>query len=132
MKIQTIPFTRSVDWDPSYCTALSVDLSQVRKLLWVSGMLSFDEKGQFIGKGNIEAQTEQILKNIEAVLEKMGGSLKNVVQVMVFVKEMKSLRDIHEIRRKFFKEPYPTSTLVEVAGFVNPDALIEINTVAAL
>ena len=42
------------------------------------------------------------------------------------------LKTIHDVRLRYFKEPYPTSTLVEVKGFVNPDALIEINAVAAV
>ena len=41
------------------------------------------------------------------------------------------LREIHEVRSRYFSPPYPTSTLVAVSGFVNPDALIEINAVAA-
>jgi enamine deaminase RidA (YjgF/YER057c/UK114 family) len=45
---------------------------------------------------------------------------------------MGELKTIHEVRLRHFKEPYPTSTLVEVKGFVHPEALIEINAVAAL
>jgi enamine deaminase RidA (YjgF/YER057c/UK114 family) len=42
------------------------------------------------------------------------------------------LREIHEARLRYFTPPYPTSTLVAVSAFVHPDALIEINAVAAL
>jgi enamine deaminase RidA (YjgF/YER057c/UK114 family) len=45
---------------------------------------------------------------------------------------MSGLRAIHEARLRSFAPPYPTSTLVAVSGFVNPDALIEINAVAAI
>ena len=88
--------------------------------------------GELIGKGDIAVQTEQCIKNIQNALEKLGGTLDDVVQVMVFVKDMEGLREIHEVRLGYFKEPYPTSTLVEVSGFVHPDALIEITAVAAL
>jgi 2-iminobutanoate/2-iminopropanoate deaminase len=50
----------------------------------------------------------------------------------VFVKDMSGLREIHATRLRYFKPPYPTSTLVAVDGFVHPDALIEVNAVAAL
>jgi 2-iminobutanoate/2-iminopropanoate deaminase len=55
-----------------------------------------------------------------------------VVQVTVFVKDMADLRAIHEARLRAFSPPYPTSTLVAVSGFVHPDALIEINALAAV
>ena len=62
----------------------------------------------------------------------LGGSLQDVVQVTVFVKDMSQLEAIHEVRLRHFAEPYPTSTLVAVSGFTHPDALIEINAVAAV
>jgi enamine deaminase RidA (YjgF/YER057c/UK114 family) len=52
--------------------------------------------------------------------------------VTVFVKDMSGLKDIHEVRLNYFSHPYPTSTLVQVEAFVHPDALIEINAIAAL
>ena len=69
---------------------------------------------------------------IERYLAELGGSLSDVVQVTVFVKSMDELGAIHDVRLKYFKEPYPTSTLVQVTEFVNRDALIEINAVAVL
>ena len=132
MEKKTIPFIRSVGFKAAYCTALAIDISKMNRLIWVSGQLAFDEHDQFAGKGDIGAQTEQCLKNIESALKKLGGTLDDVVQVTVFVKDVSGLKTIHDVRLKYFKEPYPTSTLVEVKGFVNPDALIEINAVAAV
>ena len=116
----------------AFCNAMALDFSQVKKMIWVSGQLAFDEKGQIVGKGDMGAQTEQCLRNIESALTQLGGTLADVVQVTVFVKHMDDLKAIHETRLKYFSEPYPTSTLVETTGFVNPDALIEITAVAAL
>jgi 2-iminobutanoate/2-iminopropanoate deaminase len=132
MKKESIPFGRAMEMKVAFCNALAVEASQVKRMIWVSGQLSFDEREQFVGKGDMGAQTEQCLKNIESALKKLGGSVDDVVQVTVFVKDMKDLRTIHEVRLRYFKEPYPTSTLVEVTGFVHPDALIEINAVAVL
>ena len=111
----------------AFCNAISIDLSQAKQMIWVSGQLAFDENEQFVGKGDMKAQTEQCMKNIERYLNDLGGSLSDVVQVTVFVKNMDELAGIHEVRLKYFKEPYPTSTLVQITEFVNPDALIEIN-----
>ncbi|MBW2147794.1 MAG: RidA family protein [Deltaproteobacteria bacterium] len=132
MKKESIPFTRSVGFNVAYCTAMALDVSQARRLIWVSGQLAFDEHERFVGKGDIGLQTEQCIKNIQSALKKLEASLADVVQVTVFVKEMSNLKTIHDIRLKYFQKPYPTSTLVEVKGFVHPDALIEINAVAAV
>lgn len=132
MKKESVPFGRAMGMKVAFCNGLAVDLSRAKRLIFVSGQLAFDEAGQLVGPGDIGAQTEQSVKNIEAILKRLGGSLDDVVQVTVFVKDMKGLQRIHEVRLKYFKEPFPTSTLVEVKGFVHPGALIEINAVAAV
>jgi enamine deaminase RidA (YjgF/YER057c/UK114 family) len=130
MQKESIPFGGAMGMKVAFCNAMAVDLSKAKRIIWVSGQIAFDENEKFIGKGNIRVQTEQCLKNIQAALKKLGGSMGDVVQVFVFVKDMTGLRDIHKIRLKYFKEPYPTSTLVRVTDFVEPDALIEITAVA--
>ena len=116
----------------AFCSAIGIDLSEVRRLIWVSGQLANDDRSELVGKGDVRAQTEQCLLNIQRNLRELGGSLEDVVQVTVFVKDMSHLQAIHEVRLRYFSKPYPTSTLVAVSGFVNPDALIEINAVAAV
>jgi enamine deaminase RidA (YjgF/YER057c/UK114 family) len=132
MKKDSIPFGGAMKMKVAFCNGIGIDASQIKRLFWISGQIAFDENENFIGKGDMRAQTEQVMKNIKGIIEQLGGTMDNIVQVTVFVKEMGSLRDIHEIRLKYFKEPYPTSTLIEVKGFVHPDALIEINAMAAL
>jgi len=132
MKKESIPFGRAMEMKVAFCNALAIDISQASRMIWISGQLSFDEHEQFIGKGHMGAQTEQCIKNIESALKQLGGTLDDIVQVIVFVKDMEDLKTIHHVRLKYFKEPYPTSTLVEVSGFVHPDALIEINAMAVL
>jgi enamine deaminase RidA (YjgF/YER057c/UK114 family) len=132
MKKESIPFGGAMNMKVAFGNGIAIDASQIKRLIWVSGQLSFDEKENFVGKGDMRAQTEQVLKNIKSVLEKLGGTMDDIVQVTVFVKEMGTLKDIHDVRLKYFREPYPTSTLIEVKGFVHPDALIEMNALAAL
>jgi 2-iminobutanoate/2-iminopropanoate deaminase len=116
----------------AFSNAIAFDLADARRLIFVAGQLAVDEHRQIVGTGDIAAQTEQVLKNIQRHLEQLGGSMADVVQVTVFVKDMSGLKEIHEVRLRYFAEPYPTSTLVAVSGFVHPDALIEINAVAAI
>jgi len=136
--MQTIPFGSSpvgqnaMGMPVAFSNALSLELGEIRGLAWVSGQLAFDDSDQLVGPGDIRAQTEQCLVNIGRCLEQLGGSLADVVQVTVFVRDMSELAAIHEVRLRHFSLPLPTSTLVGVSGFVHPDALIEINAVAAL
>src|SRR5918912_4358209 len=116
----------------AFCNALSLELSEIRRLVWIAGQLAFNERDELVGTGDIGTQTEQCLRNIQRCLEQLGGSLADVVQVTVFVKDPSDLRAIHAARLRAFSPPYPTSRLVAVSGFVHPDALIEINAVAAL
>lgn len=132
MKKEVMPFGDAMNMKVAFCNAIALDLSQAKKVIWVSGQIAFDDNGELVGENDMGAQTEQCIRNIEVALKKMGGSLKDVVQVTVFVKGMDELKVIHEARLKYFTEPYPTSTLVETTGFVHPDALIEINAVAVL
>ena len=137
MAFESIPYGRPTGQNAmgipvAFCNAIAFDLTDVKRLVYVSGQLAMNEQNELVGKGDVGAQTEQVLKNIQRSLEQLGGSLADVVQVTVFVQDMSGLREIHEVRLRYFSPPYPTSTLVAVSGFVNPDALIEINAVAAL
>jgi 2-iminobutanoate/2-iminopropanoate deaminase len=116
----------------AFCSAIGIDTSEVRRLIWVSGQLAVNERNELVGVGDVRAQTEQCLVNIERNLRRLGGSIDDVVHVTVFVNDMSELEAIHEVRLRHFSKPYPTSTLVAVSGFVHPDALIEVNAVAAV
>ena len=129
---ESIPFGRTMGFKVAFCNGMAIDLKETKRLIWISGQLAFNEKEELVGKGDIRVQTEQVLKNIKGYLERLGGTMKDIVQVIVFVKDMSGLRDIHDVRLKYFKEPFPTSTLVAVSAFTHPDALIEINAVAAI
>ena len=96
MKKKSIPFGGAMKMKVAFCNGIGIDTSQIKRLIWISGQLSFDEKENFIGKGDMRAQTEQVLKNIKSVLGKLGGTMDDIVQVTVFVKEMGSLKDIHD------------------------------------
>jgi 2-iminobutanoate/2-iminopropanoate deaminase len=135
--MQVIPFGSAVGQNPmgmpvAFSNALGLDLAEIRRLIWVSGQLAFDDNGRLVGAGDIRVQTEQCLANIRRALEQLGGTLADVVQVTVYVRDLSELAAIHAVRLRHFSDPLPTSTLVAVSGFVHPDALIEISATAAL
>ncbi len=116
--------------DVAYSAAMAIDLSKSSKIIFVSGQLAFGDTGDIVGKGDIVEQTEQCIKNMQIYLQSFDADLKDVVEVVIFVKKIEKLKEIHRIRLKYFTNPLPTSTLVQIVDFVNPDALIEIKGIA--
>jgi enamine deaminase RidA (YjgF/YER057c/UK114 family) len=55
-----------------------MDISELRRLIWVSGQLAYDQRNEFVGVGDVRAQTEQCLVNIERNLRELGGSIDDV------------------------------------------------------
>lgn len=102
------------------------------KLLFVAGQTASDKDGNVVGKGDIEAQTHQVFKNISAVLEEAGGALDHMVMTTTYITDRKYREGYNRVRQQYYKTSQPTSTLVIVTGLANPDYLIEIAGIAAL
>jgi len=116
---------------PSGVFSHGVSVANAR-LIFVSGMLGRDATGRIAGP-DIRTQTHQALRNIQAVLETDGASLADVIKVTVYIRDMSQFAAIHEVRAQYFKaERLPASTMVEISRFTEPDALIEIEAVAAV
>lgn len=102
------------------------------KLLFIAGQTASDKDGKVVGKGNIEAQTEQVYANIQAVLKKAGGTIDNLVMTTTYIVDRKYREGYNAVRMKQYKKKSPTSTLVIVKGLANPDYLIEISGIAVI
>jgi enamine deaminase RidA (YjgF/YER057c/UK114 family) len=102
------------------------------KLLFIAGQTASDKDGKVVGKGDIEAQTEQVYANIQAVLKKAGGTIDNLVMTTTYIVDRKYREGYNAVRIKQYKKKSPTSTLVIVKGLANPDYLIEIAGIAVI
>ncbi len=103
------------------------------KMVFVSGQVSRNAQGEIVGKGDIVAQTRQVLENMKSVLAQGGATLEDVVKVTVFVTNVaEHYSDIHRVRAEYFKSDYPASTMVEVKALVQPELMIEIEAVAVV
>jgi len=97
--------------------------------VYVSGQLPADpETGEFAGK-DIASQTEQSLKNVQAVLGEAGLTLGNVVKASVFLKDMGDFAAMNEVYARYFTEHCPARSAVQVAALPK-DALVEIEVIA--
>ena len=100
--------------------------------IYVAGQLPFDKDGNLIGKGDIKAQTRRIFEQIKMIVETGGGKMDDVVKLTVFVTDVRYREPYGEVRSEFFGPNPPASTLVQIGNLAIPDALIEIEAVAAL
>lgn len=98
-------------------------------LVFASGQIPIDpQTGQFV-PGGIAEQTEQVLKNLVAVLEAAGSGLKRVVKTTVFLADMQEFAAMNEVYAKFFTEDPPARATVEAARLPR-DARVEIEAIA--
>jgi len=108
------------------------DAVEAGGFLYISGMLPLNAHGEIVGEGDVVRQSEQVLDNVRAVLRAAGASLDDVVKVGVYVTDMADRELINTVRRRYFGDARPASTLVEVRALANQDALVEMEAVAFL
>jgi len=98
-------------------------------LVFCSGQIPIDPAtGKFVA-GGIAEQTEQVLKNLSAVLEAAGSSLERVVKTTVFLADMAEFAEMNEVYGRFFTGQTPARATVAAAGLPR-DARVEIEAVA--
>jgi 2-iminobutanoate/2-iminopropanoate deaminase len=102
------------------------------RLVFISGMTARRAAGTIAGIGDIEAQTRQVCENLKAAIEAAGGQMDDICRVDVYIRNMEHFDIIHKVRREYFKEPLPASTMVEVVKMTSPDYLIEIGAIAVI
>jgi 2-iminobutanoate/2-iminopropanoate deaminase len=105
---------------------------RVGDLLFVSGQAAIDEHGQLVGVGDFDAQAEQAFNNLEQVLKAGGSSLRDVAKVTIFLTDMSNFPKIVELRGKWFSEPYPADSIIQVTALALPELEIEIEAVAVV
>ncbi len=105
------------------------------KTIYISGQVGINEKGEVVGKGDLERQTEQSFENIRLALAAAGATYQHVVKTNLYVVGLRPehVPLIREVRsRHVWAEHPPSSTLVGVSALVGPDWLIEIEAVAVI
>lgn len=95
-----------------------------------TGQVAWDENGEVVGVGDIEAQVAQVYRNIGLLLDGLGASPDDIVKTVTYVTDARFAAAIHRGRLAFFAGcDLPASTLVEVAALADPRLLIEIDLV---
>lgn len=101
--------------------------------LHISGMVAFDSDSNIVGEGDIEAQVEQVMQNLTAVVEEAGGTIDDVVSTTTYLVDVADAPVVSAARaRHFTGEVLPTHTVVGVAALARPQFLVEIQAIAEI
>lgn len=100
---------------------------EVNGMVFTSGVIPVDPATGVIPEG-VEAQATQAFTNLTNLIKASGAGMEQVVKTTVFIKEMNDFGKINEIYAKFFKEPFPARSCVEVARLPK-DVLLEIEAI---
>jgi 2-iminobutanoate/2-iminopropanoate deaminase len=103
-----------------------------RTFIFLSGQLARDADGNLVGAGDMAEQTRQCIRNMRTVLESAGGTLDDIVSIVVYTTDMREFKRIVDARMEFFVDKLPTSTIVEVNHLADPGLMIEFQAIAAL
>jgi len=98
-------------------------------LLFCSGQIALDPASGTIVGENVETQTEQVMKNLAAVLKARKLDFSHVLKTTVFLKNMGDFAKFNEVYARFLSAPFPARATIEVARLPK-DVLVEIECVA--
>ena len=102
---------------------------RVGEFLYTSGQISLDPNSMELITGNIEVETERVLKNIEAILNADGLRLNNIIKTTVYLTDLSEFGRMNQVYEKFFVETNPARACVQVAALPK-GAKVEIDAIA--
>jgi 2-iminobutanoate/2-iminopropanoate deaminase len=108
------------------------DAVRFGNLLFISGMAPLDAESRLVGGSDPAAQTRQILLNVKAVLDAAGATFADILKVTVYLTDIDDRTLINPVRREFFGDAKPASTLIGVSQLAIPGMKVEIDAVAGL
>ena len=102
------------------------------KTIWLAGQTAtVDDTGKSLA-GDFEGQVRQLFKNLDRTLQKAGGKLGDLVQMTVFITDVRNGDRLTQIRREVFGDNFPGSALITITALASPDAKIEIQGYAVI
>ncbi len=110
------PYSQAVQW---------------QNFIFTSGQIPIDPATSQVVGTEIKPQTEQVLKNLHALLSDSGSSMDQVIKTTVYLKNMEDFPGMNEVYARYFPERHPARSTVEVARLPK-DVLVEIEVIAVI
>jgi enamine deaminase RidA (YjgF/YER057c/UK114 family) len=111
-------------------------LTEGGRILWLAGQDASGPDGNIVGKGDIVAQYEQVLHNLQAVVEVAGGTMQDIVKLNIFTTDRAlykaNLKALGRVMKGYFGDYYPTMALFEVLSLFQDEALVELEGVGVV
>lgn len=104
----------------------------VNGMAFLSGHAAISESGELVGVGDFDAQAKATFQSLERTLKAAGSDLSKVIKVTIFLTDMTNFEKIVDLRGKWFTEPYPADTIIEVKRLALPELMIEIEAIATV
>ena len=103
------------------------------QILFVAGQIPLNpQSGEIVGQGDITAQTQQVMVNLEAILTEAGAKWENVVKTSVFLTDLANFASMNQVYAQYFAEDTaPARACVEVSRLPK-DVLVEIECIAVV
>jgi reactive intermediate/imine deaminase len=98
--------------------------------VYMSGQIPLDPKTMELVEG-FEAQTVQVFENLKAVAEAVGGSLKDIVKLNIFLTDLGNFATVNEVMSRYFQQPYPARAAIGIAALPKA-AQVEMDAVLVL
>lgn len=127
MTIEKVIKNFGLPWEKDYAQSVKVG-----DTIYLSGQVSHDDKGNLVGRGDMESQLRQVYLNIQKLLAQHGATMENIVDEILFVTDMDTAFTAAVKCRKdiFGGTPAVASTIVQIQRLAFPEYLIEIKCVA--
>ncbi|MGA7733053.1 MAG: Rid family hydrolase [Chloroflexia bacterium] len=106
------------------------------RFLFLAGQVAIDAEGTLVAPGDVVGQYRQVLRNLQAVVEEVGGQMRDIAKMTIYVKDRDDykahLEELGRVHKDFFGSYYPATALVEISRFFEEGVLVEIEGIAVL
>ena len=117
---------------PAYTHVVEVSGGE---MVFISGQVALDEKGELVGRGNLREQTRQVFENLKRALAAVDATFEDIVKATYYIVGYRpeQLAAIREVRSEYLPRTQPpASTLVGVEALFMDDVLIEVDAIAVV
>lgn len=110
----------------------AVQVSNVGKMVFVSGLTARQADGSVASAGDAAGQAREIMQSLRRILAVAGATLDDVVRIVTYLTDIADHPAVHAVRREFFGDEPPASTSVGVVRLYDERQLVEIEATAVL